>query len=1048
MGTALDEHLHSEQQGIVPRFILDLFQRLQAKQVLDYQVHASFLELYNEDFIDLLNTQTDRRRLNPCDINIRENVSGNIYWTGVREELCTSPQDLLSILTKGSLCRTTGATDMNAVSSRSHAIFTVTLKQTTLTSKFHFVDLAGSERLKRTNAQGDRAREGIAINSGLLALGNVISALGDESRKASHVPYRDSKLTRLLQDSLGGNSQTLMMACVSPAEANFAETLSTLKYANRAKNIRNKVSINQEFAGSSMQANQLRAQLSRLRMELQSLKASQTNTLPLQQEILRLRQRLSLFSDQLYQAHAQRDTLLMERDLANQMDAPKLWEQLNWLMNHDDDNDNSPLRILDYQHTIQQLRDELADTKDRLAFMETAAQTSLSNSASALILPGFQPLHPHNSSTTSSIRSNKPLPRRLASTAANKKKRVRFNPSSSVRTTSSVTATATLRSSAPVTQSVSTLPPIQPSALSTNDYHDIHQWLKDTVTPMDSKSSNVSDLRNQVRHSISKARSEIERGLQVLQDIKPEQETADNYDLLNDDELFKQLQSEESNLYLGDLDDSSSSSSILHGQSFVTSCEHRRTFSNDTTVSAQTNLSALDQHPQWSRMIQQIQSDIQVKEELVSQLERSEAEYLNLRKQYEDKLSTLCHEILQLKQKCDAASQQQSQGMQRRPSQDRDVRAMRRMIKRMRDEANRVREQTMNHERELQQMRRKHSRHIEAKRQLEREARQLHRQLQKRTDDNTMARQQLKQVTSLVRKAVSNGGVLDERLLARSDTVLRLGPIRSSSTAPARSALPHQRRHPQRHPKTGDPTLPLAMRITKKKQLLDQALIHHLHGKQVLMELQALVAKRDSLVREKVDLIAQKEEYQQQQDHASTVALDAAVQQCMDERLDTLVAEINYLDARMYDVQQQQVLDASTFTDDAIQPHHEPSSSTRHEKRVSFADQVLAEKKTMAWADTLNDQFGVRPGTDPDMAHAVALRLLASCEPDEGYKMMESLVTDMIGLRMNDYHQHHTIVQLKQTVDELQANLLAMKQAAIATSTQHERKIRALEQHQ
>ncbi|RKP04810.1 P-loop containing nucleoside triphosphate hydrolase protein, partial [Thamnocephalis sphaerospora] len=108
-----------------------------------------------------------------------------------------------------------------------------------LQSKFHFVDLAGSERLKRTNAVGDRAREGISINAGLSALGNVISALGDNTKKAVHVPYRDSKLTRLLQDSLGGNSQTLMIACVSPAASNLTETLNTLKYANRARNIKN-----------------------------------------------------------------------------------------------------------------------------------------------------------------------------------------------------------------------------------------------------------------------------------------------------------------------------------------------------------------------------------------------------------------------------------------------------------------------------------------------------------------------------------------------------------------------------------------------------------------------------------------------------------------------------------------------------------------------------------------------------------------------------------------------------------------------------------------
>lgn len=136
----------------------------------------------------------------------------------------------------------------------------------TLTSKFHFVDLAGSERLKRTGATGERAREGISINCGLLALGNVISALGDTTKKASHVPYRDSKLTRLLQDSLGGNSQTIMIACISPSDRDFMETLNTLKYANRARNIKNRVQLNQDQ--SSRTITQLRREIAALQLEL------------------------------------------------------------------------------------------------------------------------------------------------------------------------------------------------------------------------------------------------------------------------------------------------------------------------------------------------------------------------------------------------------------------------------------------------------------------------------------------------------------------------------------------------------------------------------------------------------------------------------------------------------------------------------------------------------------------------------------------------------------------------------------------------------------
>uniref|UniRef100_A0A8C1N583 Kinesin family member 21A n=1 Tax=Cyprinus carpio TaxID=7962 RepID=A0A8C1N583_CYPCA len=186
---------------------------------------------------------------------------------------------------------------MNVQSSRSHAIFTIHICQVrvcapaenppeqdnetdnrlanssseveefeTLTAKFHFVDLAGSERLKRTGATGDRAKEGISINCGLLALGNVISALGDRSKRSSHVPYRDSKLTRLLQDSLGGNSQTVMIACTSPSDQDFMETLNTLKYANRARNIKNKVVVNQDKA--SQQISALRTEIARLQMEL------------------------------------------------------------------------------------------------------------------------------------------------------------------------------------------------------------------------------------------------------------------------------------------------------------------------------------------------------------------------------------------------------------------------------------------------------------------------------------------------------------------------------------------------------------------------------------------------------------------------------------------------------------------------------------------------------------------------------------------------------------------------------------------------------------
>lgn len=255
-----------------------------------FEIYTSFLEIYNEEIIDLLapmeenrsnsNTATSKKKKHAT-FSIREDAKGEIYLTGLREEKIVSGEEIFALLQKGSLSRTTKSTEMNMVSSRSHAIFTLLLRQRkedggkVLSSKLHFVDLAGSERLKRTQAQGDRVKESISINSGLLALGNVISALGDPHKRSTHIPYRNSKLTRLLQDSLGGNSQTLMIACASPSSDNFVESLNTLKYADRAKNIQNSVRINEEIGGNgAFEVAQLKKQVAALKQEILHLRTS------------------------------------------------------------------------------------------------------------------------------------------------------------------------------------------------------------------------------------------------------------------------------------------------------------------------------------------------------------------------------------------------------------------------------------------------------------------------------------------------------------------------------------------------------------------------------------------------------------------------------------------------------------------------------------------------------------------------------------------------------------------------------------------------------
>ncbi|KAJ8276766.1 hypothetical protein COCON_G00085180 [Conger conger] len=189
------------------------------------------------------------------------------------EKVVQSAQEMVGCLEMGNGSRTVGSTAMNAASSRSHAIFTITLEQRaspdradSMVSKLHLVDLAGSERQKKTKAEGERLKEGISINRGLLALGNVISALGDESKKGTFVPYRDSKLTRLLQDALGGNSHTLMIACISPADSNIEETINTLRYADRARKIKNKPVINVDPRSAEMK--RLKQQVQELQVML------------------------------------------------------------------------------------------------------------------------------------------------------------------------------------------------------------------------------------------------------------------------------------------------------------------------------------------------------------------------------------------------------------------------------------------------------------------------------------------------------------------------------------------------------------------------------------------------------------------------------------------------------------------------------------------------------------------------------------------------------------------------------------------------------------
>ncbi|KAG9351983.1 hypothetical protein JZ751_023234 [Albula glossodonta] len=254
--------------GVIPRVVRRIFHEKEKKVDSEFALAVSYLEIYNEEILDLLNGAKDK----PA-ISIREDPKEGIKIVGLTEKEVFSAQEMVGCLELGNASRTVGSTAMNAASSRSHAIFTITLEQRNggdrvdaMVSKLHLVDLAGSERQKKTKAEGERLKEGISINRGLLSLGNVISALGDESKKGTFVPYRDSKLTRLLQDSLGGNSHTLMIACVSPADSNIEETINTLRYADRARKIKNKPIVNVDPRAAEMK--RLKQQVQELQVML------------------------------------------------------------------------------------------------------------------------------------------------------------------------------------------------------------------------------------------------------------------------------------------------------------------------------------------------------------------------------------------------------------------------------------------------------------------------------------------------------------------------------------------------------------------------------------------------------------------------------------------------------------------------------------------------------------------------------------------------------------------------------------------------------------
>ena len=300
-----NSHGSVEARGIIPRAIEQIFSHISknASPRMRFLVRASYLQIYNEQISDLLKPERSN-------LVIREDKKRGVFVDGISEWVVRSPAEIYGLMERGGAVRATGETKMNEYSSRSHSVFIVIaeqsetvyvddhgtemspeefqkfmhgrgvrreqemvkledhVKQSFKVGKLNLVDLAGSERVRLSGATGQRLEESKQINKSLSALGNVISALTD-TKGRQHIPYRDSKLTRMLEDSLGGNCKTTMMAMISPALESMVETLSTLKFANRAKNIRNEARVNEDLDQKSL-LRKYERELRKLRAELEA----------------------------------------------------------------------------------------------------------------------------------------------------------------------------------------------------------------------------------------------------------------------------------------------------------------------------------------------------------------------------------------------------------------------------------------------------------------------------------------------------------------------------------------------------------------------------------------------------------------------------------------------------------------------------------------------------------------------------------------------------------------------------------------------------------
>lgn len=483
-----------------------------------------------------------------------------------------------------------------------------------------------------------------------------------------------------------------------------------------------------------------------------------------------------------------------------------------------------------------------------------------------------------------------------------------------------------------------------------------------------------------------------------------------------------------------------------------------------------------------SKMLHQIQSDIKVKEELVSHLEKSETEFAFMRKKFDEKINVLQAQLVEMQKEKDMALMRTKSNMaikadikqqvepeirQEYESKIKQLHAKiqdltrkytsatssvqsarnqnesalktlklniqrleaekKRLAQRMRAEAERVREQFSRQERKIQQLQRQQAQYNQAKKRLEREHEEQKNVLRKRNEEIMMSTSQLKQTIAVMKKAVREGGILDEKMLAK------LAPILGGHFAVIARGGGHG--FPKKKKKN---PIPLTIRISRKKQLLDRALAQYIQGKQAIFEMEQLLLRREKLVKEKLELEEEREHvYEVERDHEESTGqpMDMIAIELMDERIEDISAEISYLTSRV------RCLQKEAAVEDSLQQQM-PAALMDHRKagkHVTFVDEIVPEIKQVEeeWVDIdmFEEQYSLPMNTAPEIAYEMTCKLIKSFEQDEYQSIIEGLVDDVMELKMNEYENHNTLKSMEETIIELKRTINTLKDTTNTTTT-------------